>query len=143
MMNNISKDEMKVLELDDLSDEVVKDIPKSINVKEIHKSLYNDEHHLIFPICGKRCYNVVTYIKTKKDTNNKDSEYAVLKSWDKDGSDNKRSSIDVLIDWLTTQENASSYFGGIDVDGRTNSNRKETYHLVIRDVIRNENGKCV
>ena len=50
------------------------------------------------------------------------------------------SSIEVLIEWLTTEENATNYFGGLDVDGQTNSNRKETYHHQIRDLIKEENG---
>ena len=42
---------------------------------------------------------------------------------------------------MTTEENCSKYFGGLDATGRTNGNRKEVYHLYIRDLIRKENGK--
>ena len=69
------------------------------------------------------------------------SEYATVQSWDNDGDANKKSSIQILIDWLTTEENASKYFGGLDIEGRTSTARKETYHHHIRDLIKNENGK--
>ena len=47
----------------------------------------------------------------------------------------------ILIDWLTTEENCSKYFGGIDANGCMNGNRKEAYHHHICDIIRKENGK--
>ena len=51
-----------------------------------------------------------------------------------------KSSIDILIDWLTTEENANKYFGGLDIDGKTSATRKEAYHHHIRDIIKKENG---
>ena len=66
-----------------------------------------------------------------------------MSSWDNDGdtSEGVKSSIEVLVNWLTTEENCSQYFGGIDSNGRTNGNRKEVYHHHIRDIIKLENGK--
>jgi hypothetical protein len=46
----------------------------------------------------------------------------------------------LLIDWLTTEENASRYFGGADKDGRTQSERRDAYHHLIKDLIFKENG---
>jgi hypothetical protein len=64
-------------------------------------------------------------------------------NWDKDGKDGKPSSIQVLIDWLTTEENASMYFGGVNEVGKTNAMRKESYHKVIRQIIIEKNGKLL
>ena len=113
-------------------------------MKKIEDSIKDDHAKLIFLVCGKRCYN--TLMKTKKN-NSKDgvSDYTVAQSWDKDGNvnTNTMSSIDILIDWLTTEENASKYFGGVDMDGNTNATRKEAYHHHIRDLIKKENGRLI
>jgi hypothetical protein len=42
---------------------------------------------------------------------------------------------------LTIEENASLYFGGVDNDGRTNAICKEGYHLRLKKLIEEENGK--
>ena len=49
--------------------------------------------------------------------------------------------MEVLIDWFTTEENTSKYFGGVNSNGRISANRKESYHLHIRDMIKEENDK--
>ena len=58
-----------------------------------------------------------------------------------DGNKVNRSSIKVLLDWLTTEENASSYFGGVDNKGQTTATRKEAYHHHLWELIKKENGK--
>jgi hypothetical protein len=82
--------------------------------------------------------------KTTKKTMKKVKESATPALWDKDGGENKKSSICILIDWLTTEGNLSDYYGGTDKNGYTNSNRKETYHNLICNMIKQENGMyCV
>ena len=46
--------------------------------------------NLIFPFCGKRCYNYITNIRNKTTNKEGDSEYAISQSWEKDGSSKKR-----------------------------------------------------
>jgi hypothetical protein len=79
--------------------------------------LSNEEAKLVFPVCGKWCFsNIQKYrIKDKIEANGNAGVY----NWDKDRTEHKKSSIDILIDWLTTEENASKYFGGIDKNGKT------------------------
>ena len=137
MMKINSDESMKIFEFNSTSDNVLKQIDDSMNVLSMKESLINDSTNLIFPVCGKRCYNCVTYVKSNNTGN---SEYATSQNWTDDGSDNKRSSVQVLIDWLTTEPNCSRYHGGLDNDGRTSSNRKDTYHYLIRDLIKKENG---
>ncbi len=62
-------------------------------------------------------------------------------SWEKDGEGSIRSSMEILIDWFTTEENVSKYYGGTDKHGKTNAERKEGYHFSIKDLIEQENGK--
>jgi hypothetical protein len=62
-------------------------------------------------------------------------------SWEKDGEGSIRSSMEVLIDWFTTKENVSKYYGGTDKHGTTNAERKEGYHLSMKNLIQEENGK--
>ena len=121
-------------------DKLLDFIDSSVDVASIHKNLLNNSTNLIYPVCGKRCFNKVENHQNK--VNKKvESEYATASSWERDGDDKTESSIQVLINWLTTEENCSKYFGGIDVNGRTSANRKEAYHHHIRDLIRNENGE--
>ena len=141
MMESQTDSAMKVLKVESEKDKIVDHLIKGIKIKDIQNRilLHEDNTNLIFPVCGKRCYNTVTFNRYINDTKGV-SEYASGQSWDNDGGTKNKSSIDVLIEWLTTEENSSNYFGGLDTDGRTNSNRKETYHLVIRDLIKQENG---
>ena len=133
------EEEMKLIEYEGVGDKIVDQIVGVDNMKVIQESMGIDDHKLIFPVCGKRCYNVVMSSKNKKKPKDV-SEYATIKNWNDDGNEFNRSSIKVLLDWLTTEENASSYFGGVDKKGRTNANRKEAYHHHIRDLIKKENG---
>jgi hypothetical protein len=135
---------MKMVEYDGLNSKMKREIENTIDMSSIHHTLANDVTKLIIPVCGKRCYNAVTSSNSKKNTTKSgNSNYAIAQSWDNDGNDGKRSSIRVLIDWLTTEPNCSVYFGGLNSDGRTNANRKETYHYEIRELIKKENGKYI
>ena len=133
-------DGMKVLELEGPEDKLIEQVDKIVDMKNIQEYLKSGNTKLIFPVCGKRCYNTIEHSRSKIDTK-KPSDYAVGQTWDNDGDENKKTSIDVLIEWLTTEENATNYFGGLDTDGRTSSDRKETYHHRIRVLIREENGE--
>jgi hypothetical protein len=73
----------------------------------------------------------------------KGKEHTTPAIWDKDGTEDKKSSIRILIDWLTTEGNLSDYHGGVDKHGNTNANRKETYHNLLAKKIREENGKTI
>jgi hypothetical protein len=64
-----------------------------------------------------------------------------LLNWENDGEENKRSSMSILIDWFTTEENVSNYYGGKNKFGKTTAERKEDYHHVIKELIQKENGK--
>jgi hypothetical protein len=102
------------------------------------------KNELILPVCGKRCYtNVINRrIEFHKAADaSKGSGVPSNIHWGRDGTSTSKSSEDCLIDWITTEENASSYFGGVGKDGQTSSNRKHTYHLLLSDTIRKENGE--
>ena len=142
MMSTQSTDGMKLLELEGPEDKIINQVDKTVQMKTIQNYLKNSSTQLIFPVCGKRCYNTIEHSRNKKDIK-EHSEYAVGQTWDNDGDENKKTSIDILIEWLTTEENATSYFGGLDTDGRTSSNRKETYHHRIRNLIKKENGQLL
>jgi hypothetical protein len=140
MMPLKSSKGMDVLEIEYPGDKIIEQIHKNVDLPTVNRNLSKCDTKLIFPVCGKRCYNSVCFYRNKRDKP-KESEYAIAQSWDNDGSDTKKSSIDVLINWFTTEENCSRYFGGLDREGRTSTNRKEAYHHHIRDLIEKENGK--
>jgi hypothetical protein len=64
-------------------------------------------------------------------------------NWDKHGTDKCKSSIDVLMHWLTTKENATKHFVGLDKDVKNSSDRTEFYHNGISAIIKKENGKII
>ena len=142
MMSSKSNDGLEFVELDGPNDKVLTLVDKNIDIKKIVDDIKDINTKLIFPVCGKRCFNTVVFTRQKKTTK-VNSEYATAHSWDSDGSETKKSSIEVLIDWITTEEHASSYFGGVDTAGNTNATRKEGYHHQIRDIIKEENGECI
>jgi hypothetical protein len=127
--------------------------PSKLNFEE----LTGKKKHIILPICGKRCYmNVFNrkkeFEKIKKSATKKDNDNKNIQSkatgvpyvhWDKDRNIWTKSSEEVLVDWLTYEESMSSYFGGVDMDGKTKSDRKESYHLVMQSMIQSENGKTI
>ena len=142
MIHNSPKDEMEPLCYLGLEDKLIAHIDKSIDMKVIDRFLLSEPSNLTFPFCGKRCFNSLHQVRNKKVTTS-DSDYAITQNWEKDGSTTCRSSMRVLIDWISTQENCSSYFGGLDSNGNTSANRKEAYHHHIRDLIKKENGEYV
>jgi hypothetical protein len=114
--------------------------------RKVLNHLFKQDTPILFPVCGKRCYKSVVGYRTR--------EVIVLEdviektpdppsNWDKDAKDGKPSSIQILIDWLTTEENASMYFGGVNEVGKTNAMRKEAYHKVIRQLIIDTNGEIL
>ena len=135
-------DMMKFIELESSTDKILGLVDNRIEKNYVIETLSNIGTNLIFPFCGKRCFNTIMTQRNKKESIGADSEYATLQNWEKDGGEHNKSSIDVLIDYFTTEENTNKYFGGLDKDGRTSSNRKEAYHHHIRDLIKKENGKC-
>ena len=142
MMSMKGNKYMNHFNIESNDDKLVTLVDDSIDMNIIIDDITNDTSRLIFPICGKRCYNTVCNYR-KKDNSKDDSEYALAQSWDADGNSSQKSSIEVLIHWLTTEENCSSYFGGVDANGKTNANRKETYHHHLRDIIKSENGERI
>jgi hypothetical protein len=109
-----------------------------------YSNAFCNNQSLLIPVCGKRCMTNSMARKNARDKGTKTND-TISKGtnvpWDKDGSINIRSSEQVLLDWLTTEENTSSYYGGVGKDGLTSSNRKHTYHLKIANEILKENGK--
>ena len=136
------KDEMPDhLTISNNDDRLIEFVEDSVSMASICENIMKTNiTKLIIPVCGKRCYSKLLNHQSKVKKN-LDSEYATAASWENDGDEINLSSIQVLINWLTTEENCSKYFGGIDVNGRTSANRKETYHHRIRDMIKDENGE--
>jgi hypothetical protein len=142
---------MDIVELLSEDDKVLKflDIKEPLLTKVINA--FKKGAQIVFPCCGKRCSKIV--IGSRKETKKISMLPAITSTsieskvtppnWDKDGSHKCKSSIDVLIHWLTTEENATKYFGGLDKDGKTSSDRKESYHNGISDIIKKENGKTI
>ena len=134
-------DQMKHIQVENEEDKLFELVKCSVDVASIHKLIANISTQLLFPFCGKRCFNKLNNHRNKIEKKT-ETDYSTASSWENDGdSKGKRSSMIILIDWLTTEENCSKYFGGIDANGRTNGNRKEAYHHHIRDMIKKENGK--
>ena len=131
---------MELLKTSSPRDHIIDMVDDKVDVSYVRGLPPDDLSKVIFPFCGKRCFNT---IKTSIDkaANKSESTYTLAQSWDNDGlQGSKQSSIRVLIDWLTTNENCSQYYGGVDEKGFTSADRKETYHYYIRDLIQKENG---
>jgi hypothetical protein len=133
---------MKMISITSVYDDILDFVGDHVNISCLKEFSTNQLSNLTFPFCGQRCCKTITnYKNKKKNKNNGDSEYAILQSWDNDGSSRNKSSTEVLIEWLTTEENCTNYFGGVNEKGATNGNRKESYHYHIRDLIKSENGE--
>ena len=68
------------------------------------------DNNKILVFCGKQCYN-------REKTKQEEMENEELKrstNWYQDGFDGGPSSYDILLQWLTDQENANLYFGAKD-----------------------------
>ena len=103
-----------------------------------HKEIFK-RNSVILPYCKKRCFKaILSKIDSEKAAQSEEKKNLIY--WDNDGKDGKRSSEKVIIDWLVTEENSKLYFGGKNKSGRTNANRKETYHNLLSDLIKKENG---
>ena len=114
-----------MIEINTLDDQcITKQVYEGVDICAIKNTIDSDTNNLIFPFCGKHCFNS---IKKAPTTSNGDSKYATALSWEGDGSVTKKSSMQILIEWITTEENCSTYFGGLDASGHTNGNRKDTY----------------
>jgi hypothetical protein len=144
MLNtNNPGDKMEMIGVKSVYDKLLDYVGDHIDMSCFKEFSYNQLSNLTLPFCGLRCYNSILKLRLKGISNNGDSEYAVSQNWDNDGTSNRKSSMEVLIEWITTEENCSNYFGGVNEKGTTNGNRKETYHYHIRDLIQNENGELV
>jgi hypothetical protein len=142
---SISNDEdLKMIEVENKDDPLLMLANQKNNMVPLE---YNDivaqNQKLVFPVCGKRCMsNCLT--RRKEIQRCEDSKPSLTSNanlgWDKDGSDTVRSSEQVILDWLTTEENTSSYYGGVGKDGQTSANRKHSYHLKLSAEIEKENG---
>ena len=116
MLKTNLTDEMELITIDTKKDKLVELIDDKIDVSFFNELSDLEYTNLSFPFCGKRCFNTITNYRNKI-SNKGDSEYATTQSWDSDGSSKHRTSITVLIDWFTTEENCSSYYGGVDSNG--------------------------
>ena len=58
---------MKELQVESENDKIVDHLIKGIKIKDIQNRilLHDDDTNLIFPICGKRCYNTVTFNRNR------------------------------------------------------------------------------
>jgi hypothetical protein len=100
----------------------------------------------ILPTCGKQCQKkIIKMIESlnKVNKNTMKADGTTKTHWDKDGSSTTCTSIQVLVDWLTMEENSSSYFGGKNSKGQTNGSRRETHHYAIAQLIKSENGMFI
>lgn len=140
---------MNILQINSPHDIIMGLIRSDEDCTALVTKLLSSEHKLIVPVCSKSCYNAIIRYKVKteaalkKRSKNQDSTMLPTNSnWDSDGIEGVCvSSSRVLVNWLTTEENATAYFGGSNKDWRTSSTRKETYHNIISTLIKNENGE--
>lgn len=130
-MRTQSNEYIEALESVNNKDTKVDKIPEGIDLTVIQERIKNEDIKLVFPVCGKRCYNTLCNSKNKMVLWG-ETDYSAAQSWENDGDCNTESSIEVLIDWITTKENASRYFGGLDIEGRTIATRKESNHHQIK-----------
>jgi hypothetical protein len=146
MSQRSNDQDIKMVVMECMDDKILDYLQVNTTERKVLNHLFNQETPILFPVCGKRCYKSVVGYRTKEIIVLEDVLEEIPEppsNWDKDGKDGKPSSIKVLIDWLTTEENASMYFGGVNEVGKTNAMRKESYHKVIRQIIIEKNGKLL
>ena len=97
----------------------------------VHNALDGSVIHPI--VCGKACYR--KFVNTQKDAEKEKKRNQSL--WTKDGPDDTVSSMSVLIEWLTEEENYNNYRGG-SVNGSTTGDSKMAICEQIRQIIRNK-----
>jgi hypothetical protein len=139
---------MLLLQLENNQDPLIKYIKNaSDDIQSKLTILLETGIPVIFPVCSKKCWKHVNgyrALKIKKGLSGKKEKLASsVANWDNDGGEGIKSSTEIVIDWLTCEENASSYFGGVDRKGRTNANRKEAYHNLLSILIHKENSKYI
>ena len=103
------------------------EIVNKIGLEKVNKA------DIILPVCSKSCYNAM--LRNRKDADKvarKEKNYnsnQLNVRWDSDGGNGKLLSEEVIVQWLTTNENSDRYFGGvIGQKKRTNGTLKDTYH---------------
>jgi hypothetical protein len=123
------------------SNVILSNLENKNNLRGILSQQSNSGIQFILPVCSKTCYNRLKDEKKEKEKSkgNVTSDGTPM-NWDKDGGNGKMSSTAVVVNWLTTEENASCYYGGVDKRGKTNSKRKEAYHTLLSMLIHKENG---
>jgi hypothetical protein len=135
---------LSVLKIEDTDDKLLDVIKATTSERTQLKNLLKDTIPVVVPVCGLRCFKLMNDHRMKSSKKSKptllanDPDHKV--SWEKDGEGSIRSSMEILIDWFTTEENVSKYYGGVDRFGKTNADRKEGYHLHIKELIQKENG---
>ena len=97
-------------------------IPKAIGPDGNER--YFCRYRCLAKFCSKKLGNTKVKPSQVKDG-------AAQTSWSKDGR------LDVLLDWITTEDNYSSYCGG---DSNTSGTSKATYHSKIAAMIEDETG---
>ena len=106
------------------------------------------KENVILPYCKTRCFKSIMLDINKNEfgTSNKSKKKKAAPKtlfWFNDGGPDKRCSERVVVDWLVTEENSKLYFGGKNKKGKTTSNRKDTYHAQITELIKKENGMLI
>jgi hypothetical protein len=133
---------MKLIELSVSDDNLFSHLLNGNEIKLLVASTSDEDTKFILPVCSKSCYNKVSGFRVNEMKDNiLVFSDGTLFNWDKDGGNGKPSSTEILVNWLTTEENASSYYGGVNRRGKTNANRKEQYHKLIAMLIHKTNGK--
>lgn len=92
-----------------------------------------DKYTVLF--CGKECYN-----KYKRVTEEKDKEEIkrANSGWTTDGVNGGKSSMDVLLSWLTDERNCDRYFGSKVSSSNTNHAEKtETKNDLCKEIVAN------
>ena len=157
---------MRVLqEFNDLEydDELDKLGPAQNEIVKKLRTKYVGKQTIILPVCRKGCYNKIlknrkmvenenknidsskkssnTRSRKKNITSNRNSVAGNLR-WNSDSKEGSRSSEEILVHWLTDEENAEKYFGGNHGSkNQVNGIRKDMYHSQISRLIFEENGK--
>ena len=108
-----------------------------------------------FPVCSLRCHNRLAALEadhqkafsSEEKRMNKirtaimSGDSSLLPRWDNDNiHPNGMTSISALLEWVTTEENGSMYFGGNNSHGHPNGISKDKYHQIIAREIRQKTG---
>ena len=136
--------------------------PAQTEIVKKLRNKYNEKQRVILPVCRKACYNKILKSRKKVD-NEKISLHTSSTSssqiqrnrktnlgksnggnlrWDSDSKAGSRTSEEILVHWLTDEENAEKYFGGTHGShNKVNGTRKDEYHGLLSRIILKENGK--